>query len=77
MPYICFVLHTTGQEDISSTHESDSLKCFHDATNQLEHDGQVQPQECITGKERLILDVALNALMKNNLLEATHVFPWD
>lgn len=27
--------------------------------NQLEHDGQEQPQESITEKERLILDMAL------------------
>lgn len=29
-------------------------KCFHDATCQLEHDGQAQPQESITEEQRLI-----------------------
>lgn len=40
-------------------HQSDSLQCFHDATCQPEHDGQLQPQGSITGEERLILDTAL------------------
>lgn len=59
MPCICFVLHMREWGDVSSTHKFDSSQCFHDATRQLEHDGQVQPQESITEKERLILAMAL------------------
>lgn len=58
MLQICFVLHMTEREDVSETH-THTHDCFHDATRQLEHDGQVQPQEPITEEGRLILNMAL------------------
>lgn len=62
MYLFCFTLGTRGRQLNTHTYKSASTKCFHDATCQLEHDGQVQPQESITGKERLILDMGARCI---------------
>lgn len=44
-------------------------ECFHDATHQLEHDGQERPQESIIEKERLILDMTLRCVDEKQAFE--------
>lgn len=56
----CFTLDGTRGRQLTPSLIPPSV--FMMQPNQLEHDGQVQPQESITGEQRPILDMALRCI---------------